>query len=723
MASKSKPASGAKTTLELRPAPSYFDHRIAIFERLWEEQQKAAAERPRKDINITLPDGRVHIGTSWETTPLQIARSISKSLSERIIVARVNGELWDLTRPLEGDSQLAFLDFDDDDGKMVFWHSSAHILGEAAERRFGCDLVIGPPTSNGFYYEMTLPNNQTVSPSDVDPLDTLAGSIAKEKQPFQRVTATKEELLELFKSNRFKQHIIQSKIPDGTSTTIYRCGPLIDLCRGPHVPDTSRVKAFKVLKHSASFFLGDPKNESLQRVYGISFPDKKLLAQHMKYLEEAAKRDHRKIGKDQELFFFHDLSPGSAFFLPHGTIIYNTLLGFIRSEYWKRGYQEVVSPNMFNSALWKKSGHWQHYHEDMFSFEVEKDTWALKPMNCPGHCLIFGSRARNYRELPIRMAEFGVLHRNEASGALGGLTRVRRFVQDDTHIFCTEEQISDEITGVFDFLRVVYGNLGFSFKLKLSTRPEKYLGSIDVWDKAEDTLRLALERFSKDTSVTWELNPGDGAFYGPKIDITITDALNREHQCATVQLDFQLPERFGLSYQVADVAAAPAEHAAGSESEAKAGALVQGHARPVMVHRAIYGSFERFIGILAEHFGGKWPFWLSPRQILVIPVMPAASDYVKEVCALLREHEFHADVDLSANTMNKKIRNGQLLQWNFILVLGMQEMTDRSVSVRSRDSGQDAQNKDNAQVVYGLDEAITKFKALRQSKSLENKLV
>jgi threonyl-tRNA synthetase len=435
----------------------------------------------------------------------------------------------------------------------------------------------------------------------------------------------------MFKSNPYKQHIIKDKIPDGTSTTVYRNGPLIDLCRGPHVPHTGRIKQFKVMKNSASYFLGDAKNDSLQRIYGVSFPDKDAMQTHLKFLEEAAKRDHRKIGKEQELFFFHEMSPGSCFFLPHGQIIYNTLQAFLREEYWNRGYQEVGSPNMYSSALWKISGHWQHYSEDMFTFDVEKEKWALKPMNCPGHCLIFKHRERSYRELPIRMADFGILHRNEASGALTGLTRVRRFQQDDTHIFCTQDQINEEVEGLFDFLRAVYGKFGFTFKLKLSTRPEGFLGEIETWDKAEAKLTEALDKFTAEGNGQWELNPGDGAFYGPKIDITISDALKREFQCATIQLDFQLPNQFELDYMTSEATVAkpkdekpkdekpkdektkevkPKEEAAkeGGHIEQKKENLdgevaipkkIQppqpGYARPVMIHRAIYGSFERFI--------------------------------------------------------------------------------------------------------------------------------
>ncbi|KAK4955477.1 threonyl-tRNA synthetase, partial [Elasticomyces elasticus] len=524
--------------LEVTPPPQYIADRNKIFDRIKAEQDAWIAKQPREDINVTMPDGRIHIGKSWETSPNEIARGISKSLFEKIVIAKVDDELWDLDRPLEKSCKLEFLDFDHPEGKKVFWHSSAHVLGEASERRFGCALCIGPPVEDGFYYEMALPDGGVVQASDYKPLKQIAEKAIKEKQPFERLTLSKDDLLEMFSYNKYKQHIIKDKIPDGTSTTVYRCGPLIDLCRGPHVPHTGRIKAFEIMKNSASYFLGNAENDSLQRIYGVSFPDKKSLDEHKHYLEEAAKRDHRKIGQDQELFFFHQMSPGSCFFLPHGMIVYNALQAFLRSEYWRRGYQEVQSPNMYNSALWKQSGHWQHYKDDMFTFEVEKDQWALKPMNCPGHCLLFAHRERSYRELPMRIADFGVLHRNEASGALTGLTRVRRFQQDDTHIFCTNDQIEQEISGLFDFLRTVYGKFGFTFKMKLSTRPDKFLGDVATWDSAEKRLTQTLDEFVKEGGSQWELNPGDGAFYGPKIDITISDALKRDFQCATIQLDF-----------------------------------------------------------------------------------------------------------------------------------------------------------------------------------------
>lgn len=677
--------------LELNPPPPFIAHRLQVFDRLKQQFDARIAAQPRVPITITLADGSIKEGTAWETTPAMIAEGISKSLLKRTVVARLNGDseqLWDLVRPLESDCRLELLSFDDDDGKKVFWHSSAHILGEASERRFGCSLCIGPPIQSGFYYEMGLPEGGVVQQADWQPLETLVGQIVKEKQPFERLELTKEDLLEMFKDNKYKQHIIKDKIADGTSTTVYRNGPLIDLCRGPHVPNTGRIETFAIQKNSASYFLGNKDNDSLQRIYGISFPDKKQMAEHKKFLEEAAKRDHRKIGQDQELFFFHELSPGSALWLPHGTRIYNTLMGFLREQYWQRNYNEVITPNMYNSELWKVSGHWQHYKDDMFTFGVEKDTFALKPMNCPGHCLLFGHRERSHRELPWRVADFGVLHRNEASGALSGLTRVRRFQQDDAHIFCREDQIKEEIEDLFDFLKTIYGLLGFTFKMKLSTRPEKYMGKLETWNMAEEKLRQALDAFAQTPgSVPWELNEGDGAFYGPKIDITISDCLRRDWQCATIQLDFQLPDNFGLEYMTSEAnvknkdeekkkpeevkeAKKQPESVAAATSDAPKERIIKpitpGCARPVMIHRAMAGSIERFTAILTEHFAGKWPFWLSPRQILVIPVGVGYFEYAKEVHGIFKKQMMYCDVDLSGNTLQKKIRTGQLAQYNFI---------------------------------------------------------
>ncbi|KAI8370253.1 hypothetical protein BD560DRAFT_396872 [Blakeslea trispora] len=695
-----KDANASAYPLEMTPPPEYLQHRIEMFDKLKAAADAEIAKQPREPITVTLPDGSTKEGTSWETSPMTIAAGIAKSLAERTVIAKVDGELWDMTRPLEKSCKLELLDFENDEGKMVFWHSSAHMLGEACERHYGCNLCIGPPLKEGgFYYEMGL-SDRAVSQTDYSNLEKLVGQFAKEKQTFERLVISKEDILEMFKHNPYKVHIINDKIPDGSSTTVYRCGPLIDLCRGPHVPHTGRVKAFSVTKNSASYFLGDAKNDSLQRIYGISFPDKKLMTEYKQFIEEAAKRDHRKIGKEQELFFFHELSPGSAFMLPHGARVYNALMSLIKDEYQQRGFTEVITPNMFNLKLWNQSGHAQKYKENMFCLEVDKEEFALKPMNCPGHCLMFGHKERSYRDLPVRFADFGVLHRNEFSGALSGLTRVRRFQQDDAHIFCRIDQIEQEMAGCFDFLNKVYGIFGFDFHLKLSTRPENYIGELDVWNKAEKMLEDSLNRFTAQKGTTWDVDPGDGAFYGPKIDIVISDALRRKHQCATIQLDFQLPERFKLEYRTDNTGAEDAM------------------ARPVIIHRAILGSVERMMGIVIEHFAGKFPFWLSPRQIQVVPVAQAFNGYAQEIVDQLVKLGVYADADLGDNTLNKKIRNAELAQYNFIFVVGEVEQNTRSVNVRNRD---DVGTKAKGQTVP-LEQVIESVQRLKNERSLENKL-
>ncbi|KAI8320317.1 YIL078Wp-like protein [Martensiomyces pterosporus] len=709
-ADKPKKAKGgdAAAAASLTDRPEFIEHRNRIFDELYKKQQEEVAQKPREKIVITLPDGSEREGTSWETTPMDIANSISKSLAKRLVIAKVDGTLWDTLRPFEASAKLELLDFETEEGKKVYWHSSAHVLGEACELHFGCHLCNGPPIEDGFYYDIAVPEtlNRGVSQADFAPLEALANRAIKEKQPFERLVLSKDDLMRMFSYNKYKVHLIDTRVPDGTSTTVYRCGPLIDLCRGPHVPSTgsiTSITSFAVLKNSSSYFLGNAENDSLQRIYGISFPDKKQMTQYKKFLEEAAKRDHRKIGIQQELFFFHELSPGSAFFLPHGARIYNTLMEFIRGQYWQRGFEEVITPNMFNTKLWEQSGHWANYQEDMFSLDVEKEKFALKPMNCPGHCLMFGMRDRSYRELPIRFADFGVLHRNEASGALSGLTRVRRFQQDDAHIFCTQDQVGSEMKGALDFLRNVYGIFGFTFELELSTRPEKFLGEVAVWDRAEKQLAAALDEFG----AKWQLNPGDGAFYGPKIDITIRDALNRAHQCATIQLDFQLPLRFQLQFR------GPV-----SKSEEEGAAEATDIQRPVIIHRAILGSVERMIAILTENFAGKWPLWLSPRQVMVVPVTGVVYGYAQSVQEKLHEAGFYADVDLGGDTLNKKIRNAELSQYNFICVVGAQEEEEQSVNVRCRD---DVGTKAKGQTIP-VASFIEQLSAIKRSKTLESKL-
>uniref|UniRef100_A0A915JPZ2 threonine--tRNA ligase n=1 Tax=Romanomermis culicivorax TaxID=13658 RepID=A0A915JPZ2_ROMCU len=669
----------SKTPSEMNPWPQYIEDRLKLWDYYVKRHKEEILAKTPQPIEIKLPDGKLMAGESWRTSPYDIAKSISQSLADQAVISKVNGELWDLERPLENSCALQILKFDDDEAKQVYWHSTAHVLGEGMERFYGGCLCYGPPIQDGFYYDMFLENNRTVVNEDLKKLEDIMKLAIKDRQNFERLELTKEELLDMFKYNPFKVRILNEKV-DTPKTTVYRCGPLIDLCRGPHVRNTGKIKAFNLIKTSSAFWEGKSDAESLQRIYGISFPDTKQLKEWQKFQEEAAARDHRKIGLQQELFSWHELSPGSTFFFPRGTLIYNKLTDLMRKEYRKRGFTEVISPNMYNTKLWQTSGHMQHYSSNMFKFEVENEQFALKPMNCPGHCLMFDTKRRTHKELPIRFADFGVLHRNEMSGALTGLTRVRRFQQDDAHIFCRPDQIGAEIESCLDFLRFTYDIFGFDFKLFLSTRPDDFMGDRAVWDDAEGQLKKALDGFGR----PWKENPGDGAFYGPKIDILIMDAMRRPHQCGTIQLDFNLPQRFNLTFT--------------DESGS--------HHRPVMIHRAILGSVERMMAVLTENYGGKWPFWLSPRQVMVIPVHPAMEEYATKVRQTIYDAEFECDMDLdTSDTMNKKIRNAQLAQYNFILVVGEKEAANGTVNVRTRD------NKVHGEM--GLDEVISKFQRLR----------
>lgn len=700
----------------------YQEHRLKVWDRLHARFTEELSKQPRKPIKIEMPDGKVKDGTAWETTPLEIAKGISKKLGEAAVAAKLiykepvaslqqcvaadaddsdeeaqDGPeqvvLWDLHRPLEGSCRLELLTFDDPQGQDVFWHSSSHILGQAMEREFGCHLTIGPALVNGFYYDGYF-GDLKLKQDHFDTIKQHAADICKQEQPFVRCVLSKEEALELFKENPFKVQLITNKVPDGAKTSCYRCGPLIDLCRGPHLPNTGKAKAFKVTKNSAAYWLGDQNLDSLQRLYGIAFPSEKHMKEHEKFEAEAAKRDHRNIGTQQELYMFHPkFSPGSCFWFPAGVRMYNKLMGMIRTEYRLRGFTEVITPNMYNSSLFKISGHYQNYADDMYCVNIEKEEWFLKPMNCPGHMLMFDARVRSYKELPIRYADFGVLHRNELSGALSGLTRVRRFQQDDAHLFCRPEQIKAEVMAGLDFLKYVYGLVGFEATYALSTRPKKALGTKAQWDDAERQLKEALDA----SGTKWTLNPGDGAFYGPKIDIRLTDAMKRKHQCGTIQLDFNNPIRFNLQYRKEG-----AEEADGAEVEEKAefvgavekdkkgqviwkeGKLKHGFERPVVIHRAILGSVERFTAIITEHFGGKWPFWVSPRQIMVIPVGEKFGEYAEWVVRQFMLHGFDAEADLSGKTLNKKVREAQMSQWNYIAVVGDTEMTALTVNLRER---------------------------------------
>ncbi|NXI21800.1 SYTM protein, partial [Sterrhoptilus dennistouni] len=576
------------------------------------------------------------------------------------LVARVNGTLQDLDRPLECDTDLELLDFSTPEGREVFWLSSACVLGAVAEQFFGATLCSAQATEDGFFCDVHM-GSRTVQSAELPALEEACATFARARHRFERLEATRQQLAELLQHNAFQ--LQQLEEVTSPMATVYRCGPLLQLCRGPLLRHTGLIGALRVLTVGARGVPGVGWGPRFWVGSSVPSPTDDL-EKGERAQDEAAQRDHRRIGKDQELFFFHKFSPGSCFFLPRGAHVYNTLVEFIRSEYRARGFSEVVTPNLFSPQLWELSGHWQHYSPNIFSVPATPENLSLKPMNCPAHCLMFAHRPRSWRELPLRLADFGVLHRNEPPGTLTGLTRVRRFQQDDAHIFCTLEQVSvpltlpcppwsvspapltplsqleSEIDSSLDFIRTVYAVLGFSFRLALATRPDGFLGDPDTWDRAEQQLEQSLRNFGQ----PWELSPGDGAFYGPKIDIRIRDALGRHHQCGTIQLDFQMPERFELEY------ASPSG----------------GPARPVLIHRAVLGSVERMVAVLAESCGGRWPFWLSPLQAMVIPQSSEVEDYAREVQAVLRRGGLLADLDGDpGTTLARKIRRAQLAHYNF----------------------------------------------------------
>nr|XP_045220346.1 threonine--tRNA ligase, mitochondrial isoform X2 [Macaca fascicularis] len=627
--------------------PRWLAERLGLFEELWSAQVKRLASIAQKEprtIKISLPGGQKIDAVAWNTTPYQLARQISSTLADTAVAAQVNGEPYDLERPLETDSDLRFLTFDSPEGKAVFWHSSTHVLGAAAEQFLGAVLCRGPSTEYGFYHDFFLGNGRTVRGSELPVLERICQELTAAAQPFRRLEASRDQLRQLFKDNPFKLHLIEERVT-GPTATVYGCGTLVDLCQGPHLRHTGQIGGLKLLSNSSSLWRSSGAPETLQRVSGISFPTTELLRAWEAWREEAELRDHRRIGK---------------------------------AEYARRGFSEVKTPTLFSTKLWEQSGHWEHYQEDMFAVQPSgsdrpassqsddstrhtTDILALKPMNCPAHCLMFAHRPRSWRELPLRLADFGALHRAEASGGLGGLTRLRCFQQDDAHIFCTTDQLEAEIQSCLDFLRSVYAVLGFSFRLALSTRPSGFLGDPCLWDQAEQVLQRALKEFGE----PWDLNSGDGAFYGPKIDVHLHDALGRPHQCGTIQLDFQLPLRFDLQYK------------------GKAGALE----RPVLIHRAVLGSVERLLGVLAESCGGKWPLWLSPFQVVVIPVGTEQEKYAREAQQSLRAAGLVSDLDADSGlTLSRRIRRAQLAHYNFQFVVGQKEQSKRTVNIRTRDN-------------------------------------
>lgn len=607
-------------------------------------------------INIIFPDGSAKEYVKGITLE-EIAASISPSLKKKAVAGKVNDRLFDLHRNIEQDAKIQIITMDSDEGVEVARHTAAHILAQAVKRIYGdVKLGVGPVIENGFYYDMDLANSIAVE--DLPKIENEMQNIINENLKMERVEITREEAKKLFQdiNDHLKLELLEA-IPENELVTIYKQGEFVDLCRGPHLPSTGYLKAFQLTHVSGAYWRGDSNNQVLQRIYGVAFSSQKELENYLQFLEEAAKRNHRKLGNELELFMFSEESPGMPFYLPKGQTVRNELESFLREIQQKYDYQEVRTPIMMNQGLWEESGHWDHYKDNMYFSEVDNKSFALKPMNCPGHMLIFKHKLRSYRDLPIRMCEFGQVHRHEFSGALNGLLRVRTFCQDDAHLFVTPEQIESEIKSVLKQIDYVYRTFGFEYEVELSTRPEDSMGDDELWKQAEE----ALENVLKSLNYKYRVNEGDGAFYGPKIDFHIKDALQRSHQCGTVQLDFQMPEKFDLNYI--------------DERNEKR--------RPVVIHRAVLGSFDRFLGILIEHFGGAFPTWLAPVQVKVIPVSTLVHEqYTKEIEEKLKSVGLRAERDARSEKLGYKIREAQLQKIPYILVIGDKEMENGSVNVR-----------------------------------------
>ncbi len=610
-------------------------------------------------IRVVLPDGSGK-DLPEGSSALNLAESIGPRLAKEALAALVDGEPKDLATPLHDGARVSILTFDSEEGRTVFRHSASHVMASAIQRlRPEVKLAIGPSIEDGFYYDLELAVPFTEA--DFAALESEMAKVVKDDQPFVRKQMSKADALAYFqqRGETYKVELIEG-LEDGT-ITFYENGGFIDLCRGPHLPSTGRIKAFKLMSVAGAYWRGDSSRPMLQRIYGTAFTKKSDLEDHLKRIEEAEKRDHRKLGKQLDLFSFHEQGPGFPFFHPKGMIVLNALLDFWREEHRKRGYGELRTPLILDRSLWEQSGHWDHYKENMYFTQIDERDFAVKPMNCPGGMLVYKSRMHSYRDLPLRWAELGTVHRHEKSGVLHGLTRVRMFTQDDAHIFMTEDQIQDEVIGIINFVDYVYGIFGLEYTIELSTRPENSIGTDEMWAIATDSLHKALEA----KGLPFKINEGDGAFYGPKIDFHVRDSLKRSWQCATIQLDFAMPEKFALEYIGSDGAA---------------------H-RPVMVHRVIYGAIERFFGILIEHFAGAFPVWLAPVQAMVIPVSDAFADYAREVAGRLFDAGIRAEVDLSDETMKYKIRDAQTLQVPYMLVVGERERNAAGVGVRHRRQG------------------------------------
>jgi threonyl-tRNA synthetase len=611
-------------------------------------------------LKITFPDATVK---EYEkgTTLAGIAESIGPKLAREALAAKVNGSLLDLVTPVDGDSEVRFLTFDDENGLDIFRHSSSHIMAQAVKRLYPeAKLAIGPPIEDGFYYDIDV--SERITEDDLKRIEEEMGRVISEKIPFTREVLAREEARDLFRrlGEDYKVELIDDL--DAETVSIYRQGDFVDMCRGPHVPHTGYVKAYKLLHTAGAYWRGDEHNKMLQRLYGTSWFEKKDLAAYLNRLEEAKKRDHRKLGRELDLFsIVEDAGPGLVIYHPKGALLRTILEDLEKKEHLRRGYQIVMGPQMLKVDLWKKSGHWENYRENMYFTEVEGAQYGIKPMNCVSHMLIYKSKIRSYRDLPLRYFELGTVHRHEKSGVLHGLLRVRGFTQDDAHIVCTPEQLNSEIRGVISFVKDMMGVFGFEYGMEISTRPEKSIGSEEDWERATDALKKALE----DEGIPFKINEGDGAFYGPKIDVILKDAIGRMWQCATVQCDFTLPDRFDLEYVAAD-----------GEKH-----------RPIMLHRVILGSIDRFLGVLIEHYAGAFPAWLSPVQVKILTITDRSANYARSVVRSLKKEGFRVELDQRNEKIGYKIREARLEKVPYMLIVGDKEAETGSVSVRHREDG------------------------------------
>ncbi|MBI5059020.1 threonine--tRNA ligase [candidate division KSB1 bacterium] len=611
------------------------------------------------DVELTLQDGR-QVTVPAGTKPRDVLGEDVQVGATGVLVAVLDDNIWDLYRPLDHGGQLRFVTFEDEAGRHAYWHSAAHLMAHAIKELWPeSQLTIGPPIADGFYYDIDSPH--VFTQEDFPVIEAKMVEISKRNLRLVRKDISRAEAVALF--HRLGEHYKLEMISElAEDLTIYEQGNFVDLCRGPHLDTTSRIKHFKLLSVAGAYWRGDEKNKMLQRLYATAYPTKELLAEHLHRIEEAKRRDHRKLGKELDLFSFHQESPGAVFFHPKGQVIWDEIARYWTAKHRAAGYEQVRTPFVLNEELWKKSGHWDHYRENMYFTEVEEQMYALKPMNCPGHCLIYGNHQVSYRDLPLKICELGTVHRYEKSGVLHGMFRVRVFTQDDAHIYVTPEQIEVEAARVVEFIFEMYRDFGFSdFRVELSTRPPSRVGSDEIWDQAETALANALNRLQ----VSYKLNPGDGAFYGPKIDFHIKDAIGRTWQCGTVQCDFSMPARFGLEYVGAD----GARHT------------------PVMIHRALLGSMERFIGILIEHYAGDLPLWLSPEQIRILPITDKAEVYCADVLARLVAAGFRASIDPRNEKLGFKVRDAEIHKVPYMAVIGAREAEAGQVSLRRRKEG------------------------------------